>query len=252
MNRFVKLLALLADGTYRNALVREGVAATVEQSALLQRLACRTVVDVGANGGQFALTARRCLPGARIISFEPLPAPARKFRRLFGGDGLTTLHECGAGAESGTASMHVGRHDYSSSLLPYGEMRTFYPGEKEARTVSVRLARLSDALSGDDLAAPALLKLDVEGYEIEALKGGEQLLSSFSWVLAEGSFVRLYEGQPLAADLIEWLRSKDWHLDGVYDCVYRRGAAVQANLLFRPGGGWNSMTTRAPRIGRPC
>ncbi len=79
-----------------------------------------------------------------------------------------------------------------------------------------------------------MLKLDVQGYELEALKGCEDLLDSFSYVYAEGSFVELYEGQVLAGDLVAWLRERGYTLSGVYGVVYdNHGRSVQADMLFR-------------------
>ena len=48
-----------------------GVAAGIEHTAVLRNLTCETVVDVGANRGQFALAARHYFPNAEIFSFEP-------------------------------------------------------------------------------------------------------------------------------------------------------------------------------------
>ncbi len=58
----------------------------------------RAVVDVGANRGQFALAVRSRLPGARIVSFEPLREPADVYEAIFAGDPLTRLVRCALGA----------------------------------------------------------------------------------------------------------------------------------------------------------
>jgi len=81
--------------------------------------------------------------------------------------------------------------------------------------------------------SPALLKLDVQGFELEALKGCEDLLHCFAWVYAECSFVELYEGQALADGVIAWLRERGCVLSGVYNMTYdKQGRAVQADFLF--------------------
>ena len=55
------------------------------------------------------------------------------------------------------------------------------------------------------LHPPALLKIDVQGYELEVLKGCADLLASFKYVLIEGSYVELYEGQALKDEIIQYL-----------------------------------------------
>jgi len=85
----------------------------------------------------------------------------------------------------------------------------------------------------EEIVSPALLKLDVQGYELSALRGCEDLLQAFAWVYVERSFMELYKGQALADDVIAWLRERGYNLSGVYNMAYdRNGRAVQADFLF--------------------
>lgn len=112
-------------------------------------------------------------------------------------------------------------------------MSSLFPGTAEAGTTMVRVGRLADLVRAGELKSPALLKLDVQGYELEALRGCEELLDSFSHVYAECSFVELFRGQVLADDLIAWLRRREFRLRGVYDVVFdAQGRALTANMLF--------------------
>ncbi len=82
-----------------------------------------------------------------------------------------------------------------------------------------------------------MLKLDVQGYEIEALRGCEEFFPRFATILVEGSFMELYEGQPLADELVSWVRDRGFRLSGVHNPFYdRRGRAVQADFLFARAG----------------
>lgn len=203
---------------------------------MLRNLAdVRTVVDIGANSGQFALVARECFPDARILSFEPLPGPAEKFKCVFASDPQVTLHQAAIGPRTGEAPIHVSRRDDSSSLLPITALQDrLFPGTAEEGTKLVRVGRLDDFFSEDDIALPALLKLDVQGFELQALQGCEDLLGQFAWVYVECSFYELYAGQAYADTVIAWLREREFQLDGVYnmsrDVV---GRAIQGDFLFR-------------------
>lgn len=231
-----KLLMGLAVGTYRRAL-RFGVGAGIEHTRVLRNLDCCTVVDIGANRGQFALVSRHCCPAARVFSFEPLAGPVATFRRIFAGDSSVVLHECAIGSERGQGTIHVSAREDSSSLLPITVKQTsLFPGTGEAHTEQIRVERLSSCVSKEELASPALLKLDVQGYELNVLRGCEDLLSSFSHVYVECSFVELYEGQALAWEVIEFLQQAGFQLLGVYNMTYDRdGAAIQADFLFGLG-----------------
>jgi FkbM family methyltransferase len=235
MRRLRKLATILASGQplWIRSLAK-GVPAGVEHRAMLGAAPCRTVVDVGANRGQFALAVRRHWPAARIFSFEPLSTPAAAFRRVFGGDGLVVLHEAAIGPNAEIGTMHLSRRDDSSSLLAITALQEeTFPGTDEVGTVNVRVAPLSAFVGAPDIEAPALLKIDVQGYEMGVLRGCDALLDSFDRVYCECSFIELYEGQELADAVIEWLGRRGLPLTGVFNTAYDdAGRAVQADFLF--------------------
>lgn len=230
-----KLAKVLANPVYRDSFFRAGVAAGVEHEPLLKSLRFATVVDIGANRGQFALVARSCFPGARIIAFEPLAAPAKRFQSTrLRDDPLTTLHPVAIGPAAATATMHVAAEDDSSSLLPITPLQqSLFDGTSEVATETIQIECLASRIGEGELQAPALLKIDVQGYELSTLEGCAALLPRFSHVYVECSFVELYAGQSLAPEVIAFLRDHGFDLCGVYNVSYDpRGKAVQADMLF--------------------
>ena len=230
-----KLAGILVVPAWRAALRRHRVAAGVEHARVLRNLGpVRTVVDIGANRGQFALVARHCFPDATIVSFEPLPGPAAVYRTVFADDDRARLVETAIGPERGEAVIHLSARDDSSSLLPItARQNALFPGTAETGTTIIQVTRLSDALPAGEIAAPALLKLDVQGFELEALAGCEGVLDRFAWVYVECSFMELYAGQAFADAVIAWLRERGLRLAGVYNMAYDSdGRAVQADFLF--------------------
>lgn len=235
MRRIRKLVAILKVAPYRKALLRHRVAATIEHAEGLGELSLRTVVDVGANRGQFTLFALHTFPAARVVSLEPLAAPAARFSRVFAKEQRVTLHNAALGPEPGQSVMHVSGHDDSSSLLPITATQgQLFKGTGEVRTETVRTAPLSELLGGRSVEEPALLKLDVQGYELEALRACGELLDNFTYVCAEGSFIELYEGQVLADELIAWLRERGYELVRSYGAVSdEHGQKIQSDMLFK-------------------
>jgi FkbM family methyltransferase len=194
----------------------------------------RTVIDIGANRGQFALAARELLPTARIIAFEPLEAPAAVFRSLFDRDERTTLHQVAIGATHERRPMYISARDDSSSLLPGTLLQSKqYPGTHMTGSAEVLVCPLSDIVSPEILERPALLKIDVQGAESETLLGCESLLHHIDIVYCECSFVELYSGQKMAADIVDWLSTRSFKLAGVHNLDYDgSGRAVQGDFLF--------------------
>ena len=232
--RWKKLARIAATPAYWRALAR-GVAAGTEHEAVLSSRPPRTVVDVGANRGQFALVARRVSPDARILAFEPLAEPARSFRGLFAGDPRVTLHEIALGSADGVAEIHVSRLDDSSSLLPItARQEAVFPGTGERRVDTVTVRTLAGVVAESDLEPPALLKIDVQGFELRVLEGAGSLLGAFDRIYVECSFGELYAGHPLAADVIAALAARGFALSGVFNVTRDRGVAIQADFLFAP------------------
>ncbi len=236
LQKMAKLSTILRHPPLFRALLK-GVAAGTEHGRLLKSLGCMHVVDVGANCGQFALISRMCFPGARIDSFEPLVEPANQFKKVFANDANTHLHRCAIGSEKATMTIHVSERDDSSSLLPIGQNQSeLFPHTGECEVRETPVLPLNEALEVDDVSTLALLKIDVQGFEMEVLKGCRSMLDYFSWVYVECSFIELYEGQALANEVIDFLHAHNFKLAGIYNMSYdRSGIAIQADFLFNLG-----------------
>ena len=231
--RLGKLAQAMCSWRTATALFGRGVLVGAEHRHVL-RPDLTMILDIGANRGQFALAARQWSPNARVVSFEPLLGPARIFRAVFGEDPKVRLHEVAIGPEQSECEIHVSAADDSSSLLPISSLQTsLFPGTREVATAKVRVAPLMAFIGPEDVAAPAMLKLDVQGYELEALRGCESLLDRFAYVYVECSFIELYQGQALADEVIAYLRGRGFWLCGVYNLAYdRQGRAIQGDFLF--------------------
>jgi FkbM family methyltransferase len=233
LGKVSKLSRILSYPFYFRALMK-GAAAGVEHERMLGPLTLRTIVDVGANRGQFALVCRAKFPDARIVAFEPLRDAGTVFRSVFAVDGSTSLHEVALGVERTQARMHVSAADDSSSLLPIGQRQeALFPGTAESHTVDVNVVPLDAIVSASEIESPALLKIDVQGFELEVLRGCRSLLPQFDYVYVECSFVELYDNQAMAHEVIAWLAERGFRLGGVHNLTMSRsGIAVQADFLF--------------------
>lgn len=229
--RAAKLAKIFADPRNWRAVMHR-IAPGVEHRPALSAISPSAVIDVGANKGQFAYLANMLWPNAKLFSFEPLPGPRERYQRLM--QGRATVFDCALGEAEGIATMHVASREDSSSLLPLGEQReVFQMDEVQAFDVPVR--RLDRVLP--DLPAPALLKIDVQGFEYEVLQGATNLFSRIDWIYVEASYVELYQGQRLIGDVQELLESHGYQLTSQHNTAHDKGRLVQADFLFtrRPG-----------------
>ncbi len=231
--RLKKLLLILSSARLLSCLIQRGVFAGVEHRALLNE-SLKTIIDIGANKGQFALAVRKWAKNARIISFEPLCGPSKIFKAVFKNDANVHLNIAAIGPTSQRSLMHLSEHEDSSSLLPIGPKQSIYfPGTHEKGVVEIDVAPLDSFLHADDIELPSMLKLDVQGFEMEALKGCESLFTRINLIYCECSFIELYSDQKLAHDIIQWLYDRQFILIGVFNTSYDfSGQAIQADFLF--------------------
>jgi FkbM family methyltransferase len=228
-----KALRLLRDKTFRHGLLK-GVAAAIEHRAVVAAIDIETLVDVGANVGQFSLLIREVHPQAQVFAFEPLPNAAKKFSEVLPNSAQITLFQSAISARSGDAQMHVSRKTDSSSLLPITSVMTdIFPDTEEIGMALVSVGPLGKFISSKQLANPALLKIDVQGSELDVLEGCSGLLSYFKYIYVELSFMELYARQPLCHEVVRYLDKRNFTLSSVNNLAYTdSGIPVQADFLF--------------------
>jgi FkbM family methyltransferase len=174
-----------------------------------------TIVDGGANRGDTVARLRATFPDATIHAFEPIAALAEAIRARFEGDRGLVVHRAALAAEGGRLAFHRMKADATSSVLVPSALKRRYQGDR------VDVAEQSEVLAlalADAVPAPIdVLKLDLQGYELEALRGLRERLADVRVLLTEVEFVPLYEGQPLFGDLDVFLRAHGFRLFHLYD-----------------------------------
>jgi FkbM family methyltransferase len=167
----------------------------------------KTVIDGGANVGQFARAVAGTFDGARIFSVEPLPEIAKQLRENMADCSRVKVLQTCLGNEDGTIKIRQNSYSQASSILPMTAGADQGQAElKEIGEIEVPIARLDTLLKDEKLESPVLLKLDLQGYELEALKGATSVLSQCDYVLVETVFARVYEGEPLFEDIMLFLK----------------------------------------------
>jgi FkbM family methyltransferase len=172
------------------------------------RIDTRGLVMVGAHTGSEAphFTGAGF---ARQVWVEPQPAVfARLLHNLPKGD-LVRAFNVACGASHGEATMHVLENNdgQSNSLLKPKLHLQAFPHITPGGTMQVPVVPLDDLLTQHGLRATdfSLLAMDVQGYEMEVLKGAKQVLQSVEAILTEVSTTELYESSPLLPDMDRFL-----------------------------------------------
>ncbi len=167
----------------------------------------RTVIDIGANTGQFAKLIHPLFPEARIYSFEPLPDCLAELQRTLADIPGAVALPLALGDVTGTVEFNRSAFSPSSSFLEMTDVhRANWPASSEQHKTIVSVRRLDDVMADANLSDGILVKMDVQGFEDRVIRGGVAVISRSKVVVVEVSFVELYVGQPLFDDIYRLLR----------------------------------------------
>jgi FkbM family methyltransferase len=194
-----------------------------------------TVLDVGANTGQFASYIHTLLPNARIYSFEPLADCYGELVRRMGNVPGFRAFNLALGDTNGTAMMQRNEFSPSSSLLSMETLhKNAFPHTERTQTEEVQIRRL-DELKGDiEIVDNVLIKMDVQGSEDKVIKGGRELMPRASVLIIETTFYPLYQGQALFDDIYDMLRQDGFVFMGCEGAIRdpRDGVILQCDSIF--------------------
>ncbi len=207
--------------------------AAVEHNNIFNR-DIKTLLDIGANRGQFSLAAISQKPDLKIFAFEPLSTPLKIFEEIFKNHTNVKIFDYALGDFNKEVDMHVSSKDDSSSILKIAPLQTeHFPGTEETGLTKIKVAPLNHLISNKEIISPALLKLDVQGFELQVLMGCEGMLEKFDYIYCECSFMMLYEKQSLAPDVINFLYNRSFNITGIYNLqLDNNGNCIQADFFF--------------------
>ena len=194
-------------------------------------LAPRTILDVGAALGDWSQAAAKAFPAARVVLVEPLAEFAPVLRSLAAGLMRADVVEAAAGSTAGERTLNVHEDLVGSSLLRESEGPQVDGVPRAVRTVA--LDELANEL---ELEPPYLLKLDVQGAELDVLAGATCVVGDSLAIHAEVSFFPFFDGGATFEAVVAALRERGFVVYDVLNLSRRPldGALAQADLLFVP------------------
>jgi FkbM family methyltransferase len=179
---------------------------------LLRELKISTVLDLGANRGQFVRFLREAVGfSGTIHAVEPNPTCVKQLRSLQQRDRNLQIWPVAVvtGENCGKIDLRVAAADDLSSVLPFGQVSTI---EVDSRSLD---GLLQDVFS-DENQAGLFVKSDLQGYDLEVLRSSRRALSKVQMLMVEAQAVPLYEGAPLIDDHLRFLREQAYDIAGIY------------------------------------
>lgn len=205
---------------------------SLELLELLKSNPPHVIYDIGANVGTWTLLARAIFSQAEIHAFEPLAIHKEAFARNTKQLDNVRLHGIALGNSTACTEMHVTSFSDASSVLTLAASGKEEWNIREIGREEVSMERLDDYVNSAFLPYPSLLKLDVQGYELNVLRGAERCLETASAVLAEVSFREFYFGQCLFHELTAFLAERGFQLFALGHGTPIGRPLIQTDALF--------------------
>lgn len=184
-------------------------------------IAITEVVDIGAARGEWTMECLRVYPEAAYFLVDPLEENVASLKRLASRHKNVHFWQGGIGSQAQKQVLFASGDQSSLYASEYPPDSTNPRREIEVRT-------LDSFLGPGGLRAPGLLKADVQGYELEVLKGGIQVLRLAEMVLLELHFRRNYDGAPLAHEVIAFMAQRGYR---IYDICSHNNRPGDSELL---------------------
>jgi FkbM family methyltransferase len=194
-------------------------------------LKCKDILDVGANNGDWSRMASEIFPGSIFYLIEPqqeMEASLSDFCQKHPG---SSYFLAGAGSKKEKLFLTLWEDLSGSSFLPEKDDKLLERGKQR----EVPVLRIDDLIASGQMKMPELIKLDIQGFELEALKGAESTFGKTEVYILE---VSLYNYNinclPEFSDVISFMRERNYV---VYDFpgFLRRpvdGALGQCDICF--------------------
>ena len=190
----------------------------------------RTVIDVGAAYGSFTRLCRTVFPDAHYLLVEPLEEYRPLLEQVKQSSPFVQYTIAAASAHEGEIAINVHPDLVGSSL--YREVETGTGVNGVTRTV--RAAAVDRLVREAGAVGPFLLKVDVQGAELDVLEGAERTLGDSELIVLEVSFFKFFQDGPECADILAYMKTRGFV---PYDIVGRQyrpldGALSQADIAF--------------------
>jgi FkbM family methyltransferase len=185
------------------------------------------IIDSGAYLGLWTRMIKQIFPDSKVLMIEPQPSRrAALLQAKNDFSGTVDFVQCLVGPETKDLVPFYEIEGGGSSVL--GELT---PAPR--KTVTLPMRKLDDILAEEKISGPLLLKLDVQGYELEALKGADQTMRMAEVILMEVSFVRYNPAAPLFHDVVDFMQKKGFLVYDIFPLArWKEITLFQGDVFF--------------------
>lgn len=233
--RFLRKIFILSQNFLWIYGLFKGVAANIELLPLIKKIKkINTLIDVGSNQGQFILLCLKFFPNPTVYSFEPIKEIFERQKNFFKFKKNFFIFNFGIGNENKNLNFFITNRKDSSSFLTYNGSSHYNRDYLLTEKRNIKIRKLDQVLKNKNLIRPILIKIDVQGYELEVLKGSKKILSKIDYLLVEVSKNRMYNNQATEREIVTFLKKKKFTIiKSSKSMRIKNTQFIQRDILFK-------------------
>jgi len=189
------------------------------------------ILDVGANFGNWTRMAKEVFPQSVIYMIEPLSEMETYLKKITENFPETKYFPCGAGRKNENHVITTWGDNLAEAncVVPENE---YLKSINKQRIVPIKT--IDSLIENDEIKIPELVKMDIQGFELEALNGSSKLFGKTEVFILETALFEFTKGRPLLSEIVIFMREKGYE---IYDlCGFLRrpydGAMAQIDVCF--------------------
>ena len=195
------------------------------------------IFDVGAHTGEMSKRFRKILPNADIYAFEPIPECYNQLKKVFNQDQYLYPYSFAISDKFEEKEFFINHNLGSSSLLPSlskGKIAWENRALETVSTTTVQCQTLDNFCLENNIENINLLKLDIQGAELNALHGAKRLLinGGISIIYTEISIYQSYKSQGEFHRILSLLHEYNFELFNIYKAIHRSGRLMEIDVMF--------------------
>ncbi len=194
-----------------------------------------TIYDIGANRGSTIAKFVDYFPGARIVAFEPIVSLCEEIKSKFENYKNINIENTGISNFTGEQIFFVNKSIDTSSFLPSQKAGLNSDSQvKNIAQINVPVKTIAQSYIEQKIEQIHILKLDIQGSELNALNGAEDLLAhkKIDVIYTEAYFIQQYIDHPLFADITLYLSKFGYQLQDIYNPIYGNDKLAWCDAVF--------------------
>ena len=231
--RLKKIIFLITNIKFLIIFLRYRVVPSIEHLNIIKRTDFDFLIDVGSNNGQFALLVNDLKPECKIYMIEPIKKCHLLQKKIFKNKkNIKLLNFAAFSKNSFKETFYVTTENDSSSLLEPGEIQSNNFNTIVDNIILVETKKLDNVDFNFSNLDNVFLKIDVQGTELNVLKGAKCILKKINFIYIECSLVPFYKKQMLFDEIVVYLNKCGFKISSLNNITAVSNECLQFDCLF--------------------